>query len=76
MQRNNAIVKFYASFNVQALKKSSVQQFIDEHSEKELLAWVMTRCREWLREIPPEESDKFVLQAVVNVVNCIAYVPM
>ena len=76
LQCNNAIVKFYASFNVEALKKSSAQQFIDEHSEKELLARVTARCREWLRGIPPEESDEYVLQDAAKVVECIAYVLM
>jgi hypothetical protein len=77
MQRNKAIIRFYASFDIQAIRKSSVQQqCIDDHPEKELFAWVITRCREWLRGIRPEESDKYVLQVAVNLVNCIAFVPI
>ena len=36
----------------------------------------MTQSREWLLKSHTEESDKYVLQAVVNFVSCIAFVPM
>jgi hypothetical protein len=76
MQRNNTILRFYASFADRTLQTSSLQQYIDSHPEKDLLAWVTTGCRDWLRGIDPEESDKYVLQAVINLVNCLAFVPM
>jgi hypothetical protein len=36
----------------------------------------MTQSREWLLKSDTEDSDKYVLQAVVNFVSCIAFVPM
>lgn len=76
MQRNNTILGFYASFDDRTLQTTSLQQYIDGHPEKDLLARVMTGCRDWLRAIDPEESDKYVLQAAINLVNCLAFVPM
>ncbi len=30
----------------------------------------------WLQRVLPEESDKFVIIAALNIVNCIAFVPL
>ncbi len=54
----------------------SVQQYIDDHPEKELFAYVQSETAQWLARIVPEESDKYVMMAVTTFVNCIAYVPM
>jgi hypothetical protein len=72
----NAIIKFYASFDDESPRNSSVQQYVDNHTEKELLAWVVTKCRDWLQTVAPEETDKYVLQVAVNLVNCVASVPL
>lgn len=72
----DAIIKFYASLDGKAPRTSSVQQYVDSHTEKELLAWVLTTCRDWLQTVDPEETDKYVLQVAVNIVNCVASVPM
>jgi hypothetical protein len=76
LRRHNILLGFFASLDEQSLRNSSLQQFVDGHSEQDLLAWVMTKCREWLLESVREESDKYVLQVAVNLVNCIAFVPM
>ena len=76
LRRHNILLRFFASLDGESLQNSSVQQFVDGHSEQDLLAWVMTKCREWLSESVREESDKYVLQVAVNLVSCIAFVPM
>jgi len=76
MRRHTTLLRFYSSLGGKPEQNSSAQQYIDSHPEKDLLAWVMTESREWLMKVDPEESDKYVLQAVVNLVNCIAFVPM
>ncbi|MGC9293326.1 MAG: hypothetical protein ACP5EP_11500 [Acidobacteriaceae bacterium] len=74
--RTTAILKFYESFSDEDSRMNSVQQYIDDHTEKELLAWVVTMCKAWLQSVSPEETDKYVIQVAVNLVNCVASVPM
>ena len=74
--RTTAILKFYDSFSDENLRKNSAQQSIDDHTEKELYAWVITMCKDWLQSISPEETDKYVVHVAVNLVNCVAFVPM
>ncbi|HTY51433.1 MAG TPA: hypothetical protein VMB48_17240, partial [Steroidobacteraceae bacterium] len=53
------------------------RQYIADHAEQSLLAFVLGECNGWLRELArthaEKDSDKFVLMASVNLVNCIAY---
>jgi hypothetical protein len=72
--RTTAILKFYDSFSDGNLRKSSALQFIDDHTEKELFAWVITMCKDWLQSVSPEETDKYVIHVAVNLVNCVASV--
>jgi hypothetical protein len=75
MQRHTTLLRFYASLEGnlnRMVPRSSISMLI----RKDLLGWVMTQSREWLLKSDPEESDKYVLQAVVNLVSCIAFVPM
>ena len=51
------------------------QQYIEAHHEKYLLAFVINECTSWLKTIQAVESDKYVLLAVINLVNCIAIRP-
>ena len=74
--RTTAILKFYASFSDEDLRKSSALQYIDDHTEKELFAWVITMCKDWLQSVSPEETDKYVIHVAVNLVNCVASVSM
>jgi hypothetical protein len=76
MRRHTTLLGFYASLDGKSEQHSSANQYIDAHPEQDLLAWVMTQSREWLLKSHTEESDKYVLQAVVNFVSCIAFVPM
>jgi hypothetical protein len=72
--RTTAILKFYDSFSDENLRRSSAQQYIDDHTEKELFAWVMTMCKDWLQSVSPEETDKYVIHVAINLVNCVASV--
>ena len=51
--------------------------YVAAHPEQPLLAFVIGECGGWLRELArtkaEKESDKYVLMAAVNLVNCIAY---
>ena len=50
--------------------------FIDGHREKPLLAFVTQQSVDWLARIEPEETDKYVMMAAANLVECIAYVEL
>jgi hypothetical protein len=59
------------SFRDRALK-----QYIEAHPESELLAFVNVETADWLQRVVPDESDKYVVMAAFNFVNCIALAPM
>ena len=44
--------------------------------EKDLLAYVQLETMNWLKRVVTEEADKYVILAVWNFVNCIAFVSM
>lgn len=52
-------------------------QYIAHHPEPALLALVLNECNAWLLDLArrrtEKESDKFVLMASINLVNCIAH---
>jgi hypothetical protein len=56
------------------------EQYASEHPEQPLLAFVVSETSQWLREISKghaeAESDKFVMMASMNLVNCIASAPV
>jgi hypothetical protein len=58
------------------LRALAAQQYIETHPEKELLAFVHGETSDWLQRVVPEESDKFVITAALNLVGCIACVPL
>jgi hypothetical protein len=76
MRRHTVVLRFYDSLNGRSEQNSSIRQYIDAHPEQHLLAWMMSQCQEWLSKIDGEESDKYVLQAVINLVSCLAFVPI
>lgn len=51
-------------------------QYASQHSEQALLAFVVSETNQWLHELSERnaqtESDKFVMMASMNLVNCIA----
>jgi len=59
-----------------SLRDRALQQYIEAHPEKDLLAFVQVATAHWLQHVVPEESDKFVVMAALNFVNCIAFVPL
>jgi hypothetical protein len=54
-------------------------QYVGNHPEPALLALVLNECNAWLLDLArrraEKETDKFVLMASVNLVNCIAHAP-
>lgn len=56
------------------------EQYASQHSEQPLLAFVVSETNQWLREVSlrhaQAESDKFVMMASMNLVNCIAGAPV
>ena len=75
MQRFIASVKFGDDLGT-SLREQSMRQYIEGHPEKELLAYVQVETANWLHRIVPQETDKYVMMAAANFVNCIAFVPM
>jgi hypothetical protein len=59
-----------------SLNMYSTQVYIDAHPEKDLLAYVTTSMAQWLADQPAQESDRYVMMAVQNLVNCIAQVDL
>jgi hypothetical protein len=59
-----------------SLRDRLMQQYVENHPEKNLCAYVWSETANWLRGIVPEDSDRYVMLVVINLVNCIAYVPM
>lgn len=51
-------------------------QYIARHPEQPLLAFVLSETNQWRRKVSEREgeaeSDKFVMMASINLVNCIA----
>ena len=56
------------------------EQYASQHPEQALLAFVVSETNQWLREISERnaeaQSDKFVMMASMNLVNCIASAPV
>lgn len=75
LARYVATVKFGEDLN-ETLRDRAMHQYIEGHPEQELLAYVFVETKDWLLRIVLEESDKFVMLAAANFVNCIAFVPM
>lgn len=75
MDRLVARVKFDGGLT-KTLRSGRMRQYVAAHPEKELLAYVHAETANWLGRIVPEETDKYIMLAASNFVNCIAYVPM
>lgn len=75
MRRLAATVKFSDDLR-RDLRDRALQQFIDTHPERNLLTFVQRQSAMWLKRVEPEESDKFVVMAALNLVSCIASVPL
>ena len=75
LARYVATVKFGEDLSA-SLQDLAMRQYIESHPEQYLLAFVTVETKDWLSRILPEETDKFVILAAANLVNCIAFVPM
>jgi hypothetical protein len=53
-----------------------MKQYVETHPEQNLLACIGARTADWLERIDPEDSDRYVMLAAANFVNCIAFVPL
>jgi hypothetical protein len=53
-------------------------QYLADHPESPLFTYVVNQCQSWLLDLARNrqeaESDKYVMLAAVNIVNCIAHV--
>ncbi|TDN58854.1 hypothetical protein B0G77_8018 [Paraburkholderia sp. BL10I2N1] len=58
------------------LRDRLMQQYIENHPEKNLLACVWSETANWLKSVVSEDSDKYVMMVAANLVNCIAFVPV
>jgi len=71
-QRYLAIFESSARQNDQR-RDELLGQYINGHPEKWLVAYLSSETTAWLKRIVPEESDKYVMLAAWNLVNCIAF---
>lgn len=58
------------------LAGQSLAQYSHGHPEPHLLAYVTSEMRQWLAKVRPEESDKYVMLAAMNIVNRIGHVSL
>ncbi|MEO8407695.1 MAG: hypothetical protein ABI476_04625 [Oxalobacteraceae bacterium] len=70
-----ATIKFGDDLNP-SLQYLAMKQYLASHPEQYLLAFVTAETRDWLGRILPEETDRHVMLAAANFVNCIAFVSM
>lgn len=56
-----------------AQSNALVRQFVAGHPEQALLAYVQAETANWLNQVIAEDSDKYVMLAAANIVNCIGY---
>jgi hypothetical protein len=77
MQRMVGAVKFSQDIPDPARAEAARAQYLANHPEQPLLAFVLSESNTWLRDLArrqtESEADKFVLMASINLVNCIAY---
>jgi hypothetical protein len=75
MQRWIGAVRFSENSAGQVAERAR-EQYVCGHPEQPLLAFVLSETDQWLRQVSEREteaeSDKFVMMASINLVNCIA----
>lgn len=80
LSRMVGAVRFSETLTDSVAANAARQQYVLTHPEPALLALVMGRCNEWLADLAErhveQESDKYVMLAANNLVNCIAYAPI
>jgi hypothetical protein len=77
LQRHVGAVRFSEEMADPAAGDQARRQYVGSHPEQPLLAYVMRENNQWLADLAQRgaeaESDKYVMMASVNLVNCIAY---
>jgi hypothetical protein len=77
LQRMVGAVRFSEDLKDPAAADAARAQYVASHPEQPLLALIVRQCTEWLRDLAhrnvEKESDKFVMMAAINLVNCIAH---
>jgi hypothetical protein len=77
MQRMVGAIRFSEELTEPIAADAARAQYITSHPEQPLLAFVLAQHGEWLRDLASRnaerESDKFVMMASFNLVNCIAH---
>jgi hypothetical protein len=80
MQRWIGAVYFTEHAPGNSASQRARQQYADQHPQQPLLAFVVNETNQWLRGSSQRkgkaESDKFVMMASMNLVNCIASAPL
>lgn len=75
-RQRDTIALFY-DLTEPALANAARAQYVMNHPEAPLLAYVLRESTLWLMEFARRgtetESDKFVMMAAINIVNCIAH---
>ena len=75
LARYVATVKFGEGLSL-TLKDRAIKQYIKSHPEQYLLAFVTAETNDWLSRNATEDTDRYVMLAAFNLVNCIAFVLM
>ncbi len=75
LARYVATVKFGEGLS-STLQDRAMKQYIESHPEQSLLAFVTAETNGWISRIVSEDTDRHVMLAAINLVNCIAFVPM
>jgi hypothetical protein len=77
LQRMISGIKFSEDIADPKLAETARKQYLANHPEQPLLAFVLDETNKWLRDLAcrqaESESDKFVMMEAINMVNCIAY---
>jgi hypothetical protein len=80
MQRWIGALDFSEHAQSNGASGSARQQYVDQYPERPLLAFVVNETNQWLRGSSQRnreaESNKFVIMASMNLVNCIASAPV
>jgi hypothetical protein len=78
MQRMIGAVNFSENILDPDVAEAARGQYLANHPEQPLLAFVLAESNTWLRDLArrqaESESDKYVMMASINLVNCIAHV--
>lgn len=77
LQRTVGAILFSEELTDPPATAAARAQYIRAHPEQPLLALITTECNAWLQDLAQrkveKESDKYVMMASVNLVNCIAH---